>query len=224
MSTQPSKSDNAVLFDLDGTLTDSGPGITACIRHAMTEMGHEAPRSESLRWCIGPPLTDSFAKLLASEDAALLAQAVTHYRSRFATTGYLENAVYGGVVEMLQQVRELGYRMYLVTAKPHVYATRIAAHFSLDGFFAGLYGSELNGTRGDKTELISYVLAEERLTAGNTVMVGDREHDVIGAANCGVACIGVSYGYGTAAELRESWAIATKPREIPGLLRACFER
>ena len=114
--------------------------------------------------------------------------------------------------------------MYLVTAKPHVYATRIVEHFSLEQFFDGLYGSELNGTRGDKTELISYVLAEERLTAGNTVMVGDREHDVIGAANCGMACIGVSYGYGTAAELRESWATATKPGELPGLLRAYFER
>jgi phosphoglycolate phosphatase len=213
-----------VLFDLDGTLTDSGPGITACIQHAMRELAHEVPDAASLHWCIGPPLTGSFAKLLASDDVALLDQAVAHYRSRFATIGYLENAAYAGVVEMLQRVRALGYRMFVVTAKPHVYATKIVEHFGLRPFFDGLYGSELSGVRGDKSELIAYVMQQERLIAGNTVMVGDREHDVIGAAHSGIACIGVAYGYGTAAELRNCRAVAAKPGEIPGLLSAYFER
>jgi phosphoglycolate phosphatase len=182
------------------------------------------PDSASLHWCIGPPLTGSFAKMLGSDEAALLEQAVAHYRNRFATIGYLENTVYGGVVEMLQRVRALGYRMIVVTAKPHPYATKIVEHFSLRSFFDGLYGSELSGMRSDKSELIAYVMQQERLTAGNTVMVGDREHDVIGAAHSGIACIGVAYGYGAEAELRNCRAIATTPDEIPGLLSAYFER
>ncbi|MCX7310699.1 MAG: HAD hydrolase-like protein [Hyphomicrobiales bacterium] len=212
-----------VLFDLDGTLTDSGPGITACIRHAMTQMGRDAPDSETLHWCIGPPLSASFAKLLSTDDPAMLAQAVSHYRSRFATTGFLENAVYDGVVDMLERVREQRYRMHLVTAKPLPYATKIVEHFDLRRFFDGLYGSGMDGTHGDKTELISHVLSQEHLTARDTVMVGDREHDVIGSAHCGIGCIGVSYGYGTAAELRGSRAIAARPGDIPGLLAAYFE-
>jgi phosphoglycolate phosphatase len=211
----------AVLFDLDGTLTNSAPGITACIQHALREMGLKVPEAAALGWCIGPPLTQSFAKLLATEDRPLLDQAIALYRGRFATTGFAENALYDGVIEALEELRGLGYRTFVTTSKPAPYAVKIVEHFSMQGLFDGIYGSEMNGALGDKTELIAHVMAAEQLAPRGTVMIGDREHDVIGSRNCGISCIGVSYGYGTEEELRLSGAaaIAACPQDIPRLVR-----
>ena len=210
-----------VLFDLDGTLTDSGPGIINCIQHALRELGHDPPAADLLRWCIGPPLDGSFARLMATEDPALVAQAITHYRSRFSTVGYMENTVYDGVLDALRYVRALGYRTFVTTSKPEVYARKIVEHFAMGGLFDGVYGSELDGVRSDKGDLIAHVIGAEGLSPTGTIMVGDREHDVIGARKCGLACIGVSYGYGGADELRASGAadLAAHPVEIPALVQ-----
>jgi len=210
----------AVLFDLDGTLTDSSPGITACIQHALRELGRPVPEADTLRWCIGPPLAGSFAKLLASADTELVTQAVALYRSRFAATGFAENAVYAGVPEALRKVRSMGCRLFVGTSKPEVYAAKIVAHFDMGGMFDGVHGSEMSGARSDKAELIAHIMRMERLSPADTIMIGDRAQDVIGARRCAIPCIGVAYGYGGREELRESGAvaIAERPDEIPALV------
>ena len=210
----------AVLFDLDGTLTDPKAGITECIRHALRALGRTPPDAEELLWCIGPPLAGNFARLLDTDDPALVSRAVALYRDRFGTVGLYENALYPDVVQMLAHVRAAGWATFVATSKPHVFAGRIVDHFGLAGLFDGVYGSELDGTRVDKGDLIAHALREQQLRATHTVMVGDREHDVIGARRCGLRVIGVSYGYGSEAELRAHGAefIAEAPAAIPALL------
>lgn len=192
---------SAVLFDLDGTLTDPKPGITKCIIHAMNRMNRVPPDAESLTWCIGPPLGHSFPILLENEDPELIAQAIGFYRERFAEVGLYENTVYEGVPQMLRNLRSAGVRLFVATSKPTIYAVRILAHFELHGFFQAVYGSDLDGTRTDKKELISHLLRIEGLTPKRTLMVGDRQHDVIGARACGLRTIGVRYGYAEMGEL-----------------------
>jgi phosphoglycolate phosphatase len=212
----------AVFFDLDGTLTDPKPGITECIRHALRGLGRTPPPADELLWCIGPPLSGSFARLLETDDAATLAGALALYRERFATVGLFENALYPGISDAVAAVRAGGFATFVVTSKPHVYATRIAEHFGLAPLFERVYGSELDLTRVDKTELIAHALSEEKLDPRHVVMIGDREHDLIGAKRCGVRTIGVMYGYGTEDELRAHApdAIARVPHEIPALVTA----
>jgi phosphoglycolate phosphatase len=216
----------AVFFDLDGTLTDPKPGLTGSIRYALAGLGRALPHADELQWCIGPPLRQSFARLLDSTDDALLDRAMALYRERFGTIGLFENAVYPGIPEALAAVRAAGLATYVMTSKPHVFATRIVAHFGLDHLFERVYGSELDGTRVDKGELIAHALAAERLDPARVVMVGDREHDAIGAMRCGVRAIGVAWGYGTDAELRAHGVelIAEAPAAIPGLVSAVFDR
>jgi phosphoglycolate phosphatase len=205
----------ALLFDL-GTLTDPKPGIAACIQHAMRALGHQAPHVDDLLWCIGPPLKGAFAKLLNTTDATVIDTAVALYRERFGTLGLFENAVYEDVPRTLQTLRGLGYQTFVATSKPFVYAERIVKQFALAELFDKVYGSELSGIRTDKGELIAHVLLTENLSPREVFMIGDREHDVIGAKKNGVRCIGVAYGYGTEEELRNSGAlsIAGSPRQI----------
>ena len=219
------RSTRAVLFDLDGTLTDPKPGITACIRHALIGLGRPAPPADELEWCIGPPLARSFARLLNTEDPALIAQALSIYRDRFGTIGLFENALYPGIPEVVTAVRAAGCATYVATSKPHVYAFRIVEHFGLQTLFDRVYGSELDGTRVDKGDLIAYALAEERLDPARVVMVGDREHDAIGARRCGVRTIGARYGYGSEAELLGAGvcALARTPGDLPKLLADLLE-
>jgi phosphoglycolate phosphatase len=214
----------AVFFDLDGTLTDPKPGITACIRHALVGLGRPAPPADALHWCIGPPLARSFARLLDTEDEALIARSLVLYRERFGTVGLYENALYPGVAEALAAVRAAGCATYVMTSKPHVYATRIVEHFGLAPLFDRVYGSELDGTRVDKGELIAWAMAQEGLDPARVLMIGDREHDAIGARHCGVRAIGVSYGYGSETELRAAGVtgIAPTPAAIPPLVAELF--
>ena len=146
----------AVFFDLDGTLTDPKPGITQCIAHAMTKLGRTAPEPDSLRWCIGPPLRGSFARLLDTDDDAMLDRAIALYRERFGTVGLFENALYPGIADAIETVRAGGLATFVATSKPHVFATRIVAHFGLAPLFDHVYGSELDGTRVDKGELLAH--------------------------------------------------------------------
>jgi len=214
----------ALFFDLDGTLTDSKPGITRCIQHALAALEREAPHADELGWCVGPPLKASFARLLGSEDPVLLERALALYRERFGSIGLFENALYPDVPETLRELRALGYRQFIVTAKPHVYARRIAEHFGLMGPIETVYGSELDGTRGDKGELIAHVLQQEDIAPAEALMIGDREHDMRGAARCGLSAIGATWGYGGADELRRNGArhLAPHMRALPALVRQVF--
>ena len=210
----------AVFFDLDGTLTDPKPGITECIRHALRGLGRTPPPADELTWCIGPPLPGSFARLLETDDEATLARALAFYRERFGTVGLFENALYTGIPEAVATVRAAGFATYVATSKPHVYAVRIIEHFGLGALFDRVYGSELDLTRVDKTDLIAYALAEEKLDPRHVVMIGDREHDMIGARRNGVRAIGVTYGYGDEDALRTHGAalIAHAPHALPALV------
>jgi phosphoglycolate phosphatase len=209
----------AILFDLDGTLTDPKVGITRSIQFALSALNYPVPEQDDLLWCIGPPLHQSFAQLLQTADAALVDRAITLYRDRFSTVGLFENALYPKIPRVLQVLRGLGYRCFVATSKPQVFAQQIVKHFELTQLLNGIYGSELDGTRSDKGELIQYVLEREKLASQECVMVGDRSHDMIGAKRHGLTAIGVTYGYGTTAELIANGVdyIAHTPEELISL-------
>ena len=192
---------HALLFDLDGTLTDPKQGITRCMQYALAQLGRDVPATEALIPYIGPPLQDTFAQLLVTDDKARIDQAIAHYRTRFATTGMYENAVYPGTEAMLARLRAAGVRLFLATSKPRVFAVKILDHFELAQYFEGVYGSELDGRLSDKGELIAEVLRAEGLDPATTLMVGDRSHDIVGGRRAGVRTAAVAYGYGTRAEL-----------------------
>jgi phosphoglycolate phosphatase len=197
---------SAILFDLDGTLTDPYRGITGSIRHALRCMNVDAPDGD-LGWCIGPPLGESLAHLLGTDDPASIDRGIAHYRERYAELGILEQELYPCVPEMLGHLHNATRStLILATSKPRVYAEKILAHFGIAGHFDACYGAELDGTRSRKDELIAHLLERESLDPARTVMVGDRRHDVIGARSNGVNAIGVTYGYGSAQELAEAGA------------------
>ena len=215
----------SILFDLDGTLTDPRIGITRCIQHALESLGQVPPEEAALLWCIGPPLQTTFARILDTSDPALLSTAIARYRERFATLGLYENTLYPGVPEMLAALRDKGYQTYVATSKPRVFANRIMDHFHIANLFDGVYGSELDGTRVDKGELIAHLIAMEGLEPEDVIMVGDREHDMVGAAKCGVWCLGVTYGYGSETELLNHGAtrLAGDPAQVVVAIAELFE-
>ncbi len=196
----------AVLFDLDGTLTDPYEGISRCLRFAMERMGQPLPEHADLRPCIGPPIESVFVALCGSDDASVIAAAIGFYRERFAEVGLYENRLYDGVPAMLERLAH-DRALYVCTSKPTAYAQRIVAHYGIGGYFRAVYGSELDGTRTDKAELIAWLLERARLDSAATAMVGDREHDAIGARANGVVPYGVLWGYGSADELRAAGVV-----------------
>jgi phosphoglycolate phosphatase len=194
-----------VLWDLDGTLTDPKLGIIQCIQFALRKFGREVPALDQLLWCIGPPLYESFPCLVPGSSHQDVLTLVDLYRERFADVGLFENELYPGIPELLG---ELGAhkKHFLATSKPHIFARRILTHFNLSQFFAGIHGSELNGDRCDKGELIEYVLKNEGLDRKQTVMIGDRKHDIIGAKKAGLIGVGITWGYGSPNELKDAGA------------------
>ncbi|HEY6994119.1 MAG TPA: HAD hydrolase-like protein, partial [Xanthobacteraceae bacterium] len=171
---------------------------------------------DELTWCIGPPLRASFVRLLGAETSADLA--VSYYRERFSDIGLYENGVYDGIREVLTALCASGHRLFVATSKPHVFAERIIDHFGLRGHFERVFGSELDGTRVDKSHLLEYALKETSVDPAKTVMIGDRSHDMIGAKNNGMKGIGVLYGYGSRDELLQAGArhVCATPGAILG--------
>jgi phosphoglycolate phosphatase len=214
-----------LFFDLDGTLTDPGPGITRCLAHALEQLGRPAPPLGELERFIGPPLKLNFSELLETDDETLIHQGIAHYRDRFGEVGLFENEVYPGIPELLARLGEEGHALRVVTSKPTIYASRIAVHFDLDRHFARVHGSELSGLRADKADLIAHVLDTESLRREDCVMIGDRSHDILGARAHGVRSIGVAWGYGSREELTEAGAcgIASDLDELHGLLNRIAE-
>lgn len=214
------KNATTVLFDLDGTLTDPKEGIVNCLAYALRQMGRSVPPLESLTQYIGPPLIQNFMELLGDEDGAK--QAVTHYRHRYDTegAGITECLLYSQIPQTLEAFAASGKRLLVATSKPHPIASRIIQHFSLDQYFDVVYGSELDGTRGDKGELIAYIIERERLDPAATVMIGDRKHDIIGAGKNGVKGVGACWGYGSREELTAAGAaaLAAQPLDLLTLL------
>jgi phosphoglycolate phosphatase len=207
---------DTAFFDLDGTLTDPKPGITRCIQYALDRLGFPAPHADDLVWCIGPPLHASFKKFVGTDELA--DRAIELYRERFRDVGLYENRIYDGIEKTLSEVAACDRRLFVATSKPKVYADRIIEHFGLVRHFERVFGSELDGTRSDKAELLAYALAETRIDPARAIMIGDRSHDMIGAKKNGLKAIGVLYGYGSLAELTEAGAshvCAAHPELVP---------
>lgn len=195
----------AILFDLDGTLTESGEGITKSVQYALEKLGKPVPPLEELRVFVGPPLMEQFMKYAdLDEDTARLA--VKYYRERYSTVGIFENQLYPGVEEMLSELSAKGYCLAVASSKPERFVLQILEHFHLSDYFDEIVGSEMDGRRTSKAEVIEETLARLQLSEHReqVVMVGDKEHDVLGARACGLSCVAVSYGYGTREELEQA--------------------
>ncbi len=193
-----------IFFDLDGTLTDPGVGITRCLQHALEKMGRKLPPGFDLKRCVGPPLQESFAELLGTHDEVVLLEAIRFYRERFEAVGMFENEVYPGIPPALDMLGERGHRLWVVTTKPGHYARRILEHFDLAARFHGIRGSKPSGLNSEKSDLIRDLLQKENLASDRSCMVGDRAQDITGARENGVAAVAVLWGYGTARELEEA--------------------
>ena len=195
----------SILFDLDGTLTDSGPGITKGVQYALKKFNINISDLTSLRKFIGPPLTDSFIKYYQF-DLEKANLALQYYREYYSEIGIFENDLYYGINELLEKVKLKSINLYLATSKPTVYARKVCDYFDISKYFVDIQGSDLNENLSNKTKIIELIIQKYKLINNETIMVGDREHDVIGANNNKIKCIGVGYGYGSEAELLESGA------------------
>ena len=213
-----------VFLDLDGTLVNPREGITRCIAYALEQLGITPPPPVALEDCIGPPLQESLAGLVGYVCRDHGAEALRLYRSRYNTKGIYEQFVYPGVAELLAGIRAHGWRAYLVTSKPTPYARRILDHFDLRTGFVQIYGSDLDGALTDKAELIAWVLKKEAIKPGETIMVGDRRHDIEGAHSNGLPAIGVTYGFGSREELCQAGAdyLCDTPDAILDILTTHF--
>ncbi len=220
MRIRVNKKYNYILFDLDGTLTDSAPGITNSIMYALKHFGIRIEDRLELYKFVGPPLHDTFSKYFHFTEEETN-EAITLYREYFTEKGMFENVVYQGIPPLLKNLKASDKKLILATSKPTQFAEKILEHFDLLKYFDFVVGSNLDGTRRDKGEIIRFVLEHYNITeCGNVVMIGDREHDVIGARNCGIKSIGVLYGYGDKQELEDAGAdyIAQTVEELEHLL------
>jgi phosphoglycolate phosphatase len=217
---------SALLFDLDGTLSDPSEGITRSTQHALQCLGRPYPDKSELRHYIGPPLRWTFPRLLGTDDDTLIETAISYYRERYETIGLFENEMYSGIPELLQQLQDDGYPLYVVTSKPTVYSDRIIRHFGLDRFFIDVYGPELNGRFDEKRELVEFILRERCLDPSRTIMIGDRARDVESGKANGTRTIGVTYGFGGVAEIAAAQPdeICHRPAEIYPAVRRQAQR
>lgn len=200
------------MFDLDGTLTDPKEGITKSVRHALNHYGIQVDDLDALTPFIGPPLTDSYKKYYGFSDEQAW-EGVLVYREYFSERGWHENKEYPGIKEMLDALKAAGRVLLVATSKPEEFARKILEHFGMEGYFDFIGGADMDETRVRKADVIRYVLEQYGLdtsqeTLARCVMVGDREHDVLGARECGMDCVGVLYGYGDRQEMdgcRPAW-------------------
>ncbi len=210
------------IFDLDGTLTDSAPGIIKSIRYALKKMGAPSMNRKELMRFVGPPLADSFRDFcgFSNEEAAL---GIKYYRERFAVKGIYENSVFEGVPEMLKGLRQEGVHLIVGTSKPELFALKVIDHFGLTEYFDEICGSDMAETRSSKAEVLQYAIEKAGIEdLSCAVMVGDRKYDVTGARAVGLDAIGVLYGYGGREELLDAgaWAVAEDPEQVKNIIIA----
>ncbi len=209
-----------MLFDLDGTLTDPGEGIIKSLKVALGSAALPVPSDERLSACIGPPLQESFRELGA--DPSQVAELVEIYRARYREVGMFENAVYPGVPSLLERLTSSGFRLFVATSKPTSIAEPILEHFKLRRFFEHVYGAGLDGSLGNKVDLLSHVRSETGLVTPESAFVGDRRYDMTAAREHGMRAIGVLWGYGSRGELEASGAhhVVASPGSVAEALAA----
>ena len=209
----------SILFDLDGTLTDSGEGIMNCAALALERLGIPIPPRDALRVFVGPPLHDTFRQFGVPEDQ--VDEAIRICRSRYVPIGKFENTPYPGIRELLEKLRAQGNRLYVATSKPEEMAVEVLEHFDLAHFFDHICGASLDRSRSAKDAVISYLL-QLHGADGQMVMVGDTVFDVLGAAAHGIPAVGVAWGYGSVEEMKKAGAaaIAVTMDELLSILQA----
>jgi len=195
----------SILFDLDGTLTDSGEGIINCAALALEHFGLPVPSREAMRVFVGPPLSETFQKFGVPADK--VDEAIAVYRSRYIPIGKFENTPYPGIRQLLETLQQHGHRLYVATSKPEGMSIDILEHFDLAKYFTRICGAALDMSRNSKEAVIAYLLQESG-EADNMIMVGDTVFDIIGAKAHGIPGIGVSWGYGETADMEAAGAVA----------------
>lgn len=208
-----------ILFDLDGTLTDSGEGIINCAELALRHFGLTVPSREEMRVFVGPPLHETFLQFGIPEDKTQ--EAVEVFRSRYVPVGMYENTPYPGIRELLEALQEGGHKLYVATSKPEETAKAVLAHFDLAKYFTCICGASMDTSRSTKEAVIAYLM-EESGRKDNMVMVGDTKYDILGAKKHGIPGIGVSWGYGKTEDMVRAGAaaIVETPQELLALLNA----
>ena len=209
----------SILFDLDGTLTDSGEGIINCAAPALEHFGIPIPQRDALRVFVGPPLHDTFRQFGVPE--AQVDEAIRIYRSRYVPIGKFENTPYPGIRELLEKLRAQGHRLFVATSKPEDMSVEILEHFDLARFFDRICGASLDRSRSSKDAVIAYLL-QQHGAGDQMVMVGDTVFDILGAAAHGIPAVGVAWGYGSVEEMKKAGAaaIATTMDELFRILQA----
>ncbi|EOO16701.1 MULTISPECIES: HAD family hydrolase [Bacillus cereus group] len=210
------------LFDLDGTVTDPKKGIVNSVLYVLEKVGIEELHVSELDSFIGPPIQQSFVERYNMNEGEV-ERAVFYFREYLKQRGLLENSVYEGIPNLLKQLKDTGNRLFIATSKPTIFARQVIEHFQLTNYFEDIIGSNLNGTRIKKEEIIAHILQQnEGLNKEEVVMIGDRKHDIIGANHNGIASIGVLYGYGSENELIEVSATHIA-KDIEELHHFCIE-
>jgi phosphoglycolate phosphatase len=193
-----------VLLDLDGTLSDSRPGIVRCLAHALRKLGRDVPPEEQLLQWIGPPLATAFRSLLNADDPVLIDEAIGAYRARYRETGIFETTLYPTTLGGLGRLGDAGHSLRVVTAKPEVFARTVLRHLGVDEVMDDVHGPTLDDRVYSKSDLIGAALASADVSGAEAVTVGDRAEDVVGARAHGCRAVRAMWGYGTAEEFRES--------------------
>lgn len=210
----------SIIFDLDGTLTDSRVGILGCLEKALR--AHNITWEGPLDWFIGPPAGQSFTKLMPDSDPSYRIQVLKHYRACYADRGWTENAVYPGIRELLTTLQKRGAALYLCTSKREEFTHRILDHFALAAFFSGVIADRASSAHHDKADLLRELLEMHKVDRASAVMIGDREFDILAARAVGVPSIAVRYGFGSAEELANGApnAMCETVADLTGLLLA----
>jgi len=210
----------AVLLDLDGTLSDSRPGIEACFRFMLGELGHDPAVAGDLTWAVGPPIAVSIGRLLQQYQDDRVEAGVAIYRTHYSAVAIYDCTIYPGVPEMLDALHASGFVLCIATSKRRDFAERVIDYLGLGGQLRGIYGAEPGGGLDHKEDLLAHILTREGFSPEQTVMLGDRLHDIHAAQANALRSIGAGWGYGGAAELLAAGAdaIAATPLDVPGLL------
>jgi phosphoglycolate phosphatase len=195
-----------LFWDLDGTITDPRKGIIESYKTLLMELEIPIPSDEDLVWVIGPPLRECLVKLLGTKNPVAIENAVNRYRYWYVERGnmYLDTP-YNGILELLSDLKNSGQRMFVATAKAHPYARLILRHWELEGYFENIHGSELDGTRSNKADLLKWIITQYDLGPKDSIlMIGDRKHDALAAKSNNLSSLGVGYGYGSQVELQDA--------------------